>query len=81
MSRDRFVDDQPLDYMLVTPHGDAVATILGDAAAAELAKLARETRVAGAPARLQRAASAFWNLCLRERSDDDIEVEQSVVEL
>ena len=80
VSRDRFVDDQPLDYMLVTAHGDAVATILGDAAAAELAKLARETRVAGAPARLQRAASAFWNLCLRERLDD-IEIEESVVEL
>ena len=81
VSRDRFVDDQPLDYMLVTPHGDAVATMLGDAAAAELAKLARDTRVAGASARLQRAASALWNLCLRERAGDDMEVEQSVVEL
>lgn len=81
VSRDRFVDDQPLDYMLVTPHGDAVSTLLGDAGAAELARLACETRVAGAPAGLQRAASAFWNLCLPERADDDIEVEQSAVEL
>lgn len=80
VSRDRFVDDQPLDYMLVTPHGAAVATMLGDVGAAGLAKLARETRVAGAPARLQRAASAFWNLCLRERCDD-LEIEESVVEL
>ena len=80
VSRDRFVDDQPLDYMLVTPHGDAVATLLGDAAAAGLAKLTRETRVAGAPARLQRAASALWNHCLRE-CPDDIAVEESVVEL
>jgi AraC family transcriptional regulator len=81
VSRDRFVDDQPLDYMLVTPHGDAVATMLGDAAAAGLARLGRETRVAGSSARLQRAASALWNVCWRERSDDAVEVEQSVVEL
>ncbi|MGH8238296.1 MAG: AraC family ligand binding domain-containing protein [Steroidobacteraceae bacterium] len=67
VSRDRFVDDQPLDYMLVTPHGDAVATLLGDAAAAGLVRLGRETRVAGSAARLQRAASALWNVCLREQ--------------
>lgn len=79
VSRDRFVDDQPLDYMLVTPHVDAVNAMLGDAAAAGLGKLARDTRVAGAPTRLQRAASALWNLCLREC--DDIDVEEPVVEL
>jgi AraC family transcriptional regulator len=78
VSRDRFVDDQPLDYMLVTPHVDAVSTMLGCAAAAGLGKLARETRVAGAPVRLQRAASALWNLY---SCADEIEVEQSVVEL
>jgi AraC family transcriptional regulator len=79
VSRDRFVDDQPLDYMLVTPHVEAVNALLGDAAAAGLGKLARDTRVAGAPTRLQRAASALWNLCLREC--DDTDVEESVVEL
>jgi len=78
VSRDRFVDDQPLDYMLVTPHVDAVNAMLGDAVAAGLGKLARDTRVAGAPARLQRAASALWNVCSRECSD---EVEEAVVEL
>jgi len=78
VSRDRFVDDQPLDYMLVTPHVDAVNAMLGDAAAECLGKLARETRVAGAPARLQRAASALWNLYSRS---DDFEVEQWVIEL
>jgi AraC-like DNA-binding protein len=80
VSRDRFVDDQPLDYMLVTPHIDAVNAMLGDAVAAGLGKLARETRVGGAPAKLQRAASALWSSCLRECSDD-VDVEQSVVEL
>ena len=80
VSRDRFVDDQPLDYMLVTPRVEAVSAMLGDAVAAGLGKLARETRVAGAPAKLQRAASALWNLSLREASDV-VEVEQSVVEL
>jgi AraC family transcriptional regulator len=80
VSRDRFVDDQPLDYMLVTPHIDAVNALLGDAVAAELSKLARETRVGGAPAKLQRATSALWNLCAGECSED-IEVEQSVIEL
>jgi AraC-like DNA-binding protein len=78
VSRDRFVDDQPLDYMLVTPHVDAVNAMVGDAAAECLGKLARETRVAGAPARLQRAASALWNLYSRS---DDFEVEQWVIEL
>jgi hypothetical protein len=34
VSRDRFVDDQPLDYMLVTPNVDAANAMLGDAAAA-----------------------------------------------
>lgn len=80
VSRDRFVDDQPLDYMLVTPHVEAASAMLGDSVAARLGKLARETRVAGAPERLQRSASALWSLCLRECSDD-IEVEESVVEL
>jgi AraC-like DNA-binding protein len=80
VSRDRFVDDQPLDYMLVTPHVDAVNAMLGDAAADGLRKLARETRVAGAPAKLQRAASALWSLSLGDCSDE-MEVEQSVAEL
>ena len=78
VSRDRFLDDQPLDYMLVTPHVDAVKAMLGEAAAARLAKVARDTTVTGASARLQRAASALWNVCLR---DDDIEIEESVIEL
>ena len=81
VSRDRFVDGQPLDYMLVTPHIEGVGAMLGDAAAAGLAKLARETRVAGAPTQLQRAASALWNLRLREHPGDDVELEESVVEL
>ena len=80
ISRDRFVDDQPLDYMLVTPHVDAVNAMLGDAVAAGLGKLARETRVGGATAKLQRQGSALWNLCSRECADD-LDVEQSVVEL
>jgi AraC family transcriptional regulator len=80
VSRDRFVDDQPLDYMLVTPHVAAVGAMLGEAVAAGLDQLARETRVGAAPAKLQRSASALWNLCLRE-CPDDLEVEQSVVDL
>jgi hypothetical protein len=80
VSRDRFVDENPLDYMLVTPHLDAVAAMVGDAAAAGLKTLASETRVAAAPARLQHAASALWNLC-RRRVCDAIEVEQSAIEL
>jgi len=80
VSRDRFVDDQPLDYMLITPHVDALNALLGDAAAAGLRKLARATRVAGAPATLQRAASTLWNLCGCECSDD-AEIEHSVLQL
>ncbi len=71
VSRDRFVDDQPLDYMLITPRGEA----------AEFAKSVRETRVAHAPAQLQRAASALWNLCAREPLRDEMEIEHCVVEL
>ena len=78
VSRDRFVDDQPLDYMLVTPRVDAVRAMVGDAVAEELGKVARATQVAGAPARLQRAASALWNLYSRW---DECEVEHLVVEL
>jgi AraC-like DNA-binding protein len=80
VSRDRFVDDNPLDYMLVTPHLDAVGTLVGDVAAAGLKKSASDTREAGAPARLQHAASALWNLCQRA-TRDDIEVEESAVDL
>jgi AraC-like DNA-binding protein len=80
VSRDRFVDQNPLDYMLVTPHLDAVGTLIGDAAAAELKKVARDTRVSGASARLQHAASALWNLCQRALRDD-IEIEQSSIAL
>lgn len=78
-SRDRFVDDQPLDYMLITPNVDAASAILGEAAAAGLAKSVRDTRICGASTRLQRAASALWNL--HERPRDEIEIEQCVVEL
>jgi AraC-like DNA-binding protein len=80
VSRDRFVDENPLDYMLVTPHLDAVSTIAGDAAATELKKLARNTRVSHASSRLQHAASALWNLCRRSVCDD-IEIEQSSIAL
>jgi AraC family transcriptional regulator len=72
VSRDRFVDDQPLDYMLITPKGEL---------AAELARSVRETRVAHAPAQLQRTASALWNLCAREPLRDDFEIEESAFEL
>jgi len=81
VSRDRFVDGQPLDYMLVTPQLHGMGAMLGEAAVAGLAKAARATLVAGAPPRLQHAASALWNLCMHERAYDDIEVEQCVVEL
>ena len=80
VSRDRFVDENPLDYMLVTPHLDAVGTIVGDSAVARLRKVARDTHVLGAPARLQHVASGLWNLCQRDVRDD-IEVEQFAVEL
>jgi len=80
ISRDRFVDENPLDYMLVTPHLDAVGAMIGESAAAGLSKVARDTRVAGAPAQLQYAASALWNLCQRGPCDAT-EVEQSAVEL
>lgn len=80
VSRDRFVDESPLDYMLITPHPDAVGTIVGDAAAAGLKKSASDTHVTGAPAQLQHAASALWNLCQRT-ARDDIGIEQAAVEL
>jgi AraC-like DNA-binding protein len=80
VSRDRFVDENPLDYMLVTPRLATVGTLVGEDAAAGLRKLARDTRVTGAPARLQHAASALWNLCQRG-SRDNTEVEESAVEL
>ena len=78
VSRDRLVDDQPLDYMLVTPHLGAVNAMVGEGVAAGLGRLGRKTRVAGAPTKLQRAASALWNL---HSCSDEIEVEQLVVEL
>jgi AraC-like DNA-binding protein len=70
VSHDRFVDDQPLDYMLITPHGET---------AVRLVEAVRETRVAHASAELQRAASAFWNLCVHEH--DEFEIEECAVEL
>lgn len=81
VSRDRFVDEQPLDYMLITPHLENANVMLDEAATAGLAKLARATRITGAPARLQHAACALWNLCMHERERDDVEVEQCAVEL
>ena len=77
VSRDRFVDDNPLDYMLVTPHLDAVGEWVGEQAAAEMRKM-RDTHVAGASARLQHAASALWNLHQRASHDD---VEESAISL
>lgn len=68
VSRDRFVDDQPLDYMLITPRG-------------ELARTLRETQVKHASAQLQRAASALWNLCMHGEARDELEVEERAFEL
>jgi len=79
VSRDRFVDDSPLDYMLVTPHSDAVGALVGERPAAEMRKR-RDTHVSGASARLQHAASALWNLYQRD-SHDVTEIEESSVEL
>lgn len=80
VSRDRFVDENPLDYMLVTPHLDAAASIVGETAVAGLRKVARDTHVLGARARLQHVASGLWNSSQRS-GRDDIEVEQFAVEL
>lgn len=77
VSRDRFVDENPLDYMLVTPQLDAVGALVGEHAAAEMRKL-RDTHVSGASARLQHSASALWNLYQRGWG---AEIEESVVDL
>ena len=79
VSRDRFVDDNPLDYMLVTPRLDAVGSLVGEQASAEMRKM-RDTRVAGASATLQRAASALWNLH-RRSSHDGAAAEESAISL
>ena len=79
VSRDRFVDENPLDYMLVTPHPELVGALVGERVAAEMRKM-RDTHVSGASARLQHAASALWNLHqrgLHERA----EAEESAVGL
>jgi AraC family transcriptional regulator len=80
VSRDRFVDENPLDYMLVTPHLDTVGSIVGEAAAAGLKGAVRDTHAAEASARLQYAASALWNVSQRSVRDDT-EIEQTAVEL
>jgi AraC-like DNA-binding protein len=79
VSRDRFIDENPLDYMLVTPHLDAVGALVGERRVAETRKM-RDTHVSGASARLQYAASALWNLYQRG-SRDGAEVEESAVGL
>jgi AraC-like DNA-binding protein len=79
VSRDRFVDENPLDYMLVTPQLDAVGAFVGEHAAAEVRKM-RDTHVSGASARLQHSASALWNLYQRG-SREGVELEESAVEL
>jgi AraC family transcriptional regulator len=79
VSRDRFVDENPLDYMLVTPHLDTVGALVGERATAEMRKM-RDTHVAGASARLQHAASALWNL-YQLGAHDGAEVEESALSL
>jgi AraC family transcriptional regulator len=79
VSRDRFIDENPLDYMLVTPHLDAVGALVGEHRVAETRKM-RDTHVSGASARLQHAASALWNLYQRGLHDG-AEVEESAVGL
>jgi AraC family transcriptional regulator len=80
VSRDRFVDGNPLDYMLVTPHPELVGALVGERVAGEMRKM-RDTRVSGASARLQHAASALWNLCHRSGSHDNTELAESVVDV
>jgi AraC-like DNA-binding protein len=79
VSRDRFVDDNALDYMLVTPHLDAVGALVGEEASAEMRRM-RDTHVAGASATLQHAASALWNLHQRT-SQDDAAADESAISL
>jgi len=79
-SRDRFVDEQPLDYMLITPGTDQLSALAGDAVQEQM-RLQSGTRVAGSPARLQHAASTFWNLCMGDSWVDATEKVELGVEL
>jgi AraC-like DNA-binding protein len=79
VSRDRFVDENPLDYMLVTLRLEALGALVGEHAAAEMRNM-RDTHVSGTSATLQRSASAFWHLCQRGTHDCG-EVEESAVAL
>ncbi|HEX7115444.1 MAG TPA: AraC family transcriptional regulator [Steroidobacter sp.] len=81
VSRDRFVDPQPVEYLLITPHLDSIAAQPDSEAAEALVRGLRTRRVATSAAGLQRIASMLWHFCQRSPAADPVEVEETIVQL
>jgi AraC-like DNA-binding protein len=81
VSRDRFVDPHPVEYLLITPHLDALAARPGSEATEALVRNMRTRRVASSAADLQRIASTLWHLCHRNPSADPVEIEETIAQL
>lgn len=81
VSRDRFVDPNPVEYLLITPRLDA-RTLQPDSEATEaLMRSLSNRRVACSPAGLQRIASMLWHISHDGAEIDPVELEETIARL
>jgi len=80
VSRDRFLDPHPVDYLLITPRLDALAAQSGSEAAETFLRRIGTCRVACSASALQRVASLLWHLS-QSTAPDLGEVEETIARL
>jgi len=81
VSRDRFVDPRPVEYLLVTPRLDALAAQPDSGAVEALVRGAHTRRVACSAAGLQRVASMLWHVSHDRTAVDPVELEETTARL
>ncbi|MBX5463494.1 MAG: helix-turn-helix transcriptional regulator [Steroidobacteraceae bacterium] len=81
VSRDRFVDPHPVEYLLITPRLDPLAAQPDSQATEALVRGIGTRRVACSGAALQRAASMLWHVSQGSTAADPAELEETIARL
>jgi len=81
VSRDRFVDPHPVEYLLITPRLDALAARAGSEATEALVRGVRTRRVVCSAAAIQHVASMLWHVGHSSAPIDPAALEEMIARL
>lgn len=81
VSRDRFVEPHPVEYLLITPRLDALAAQPDSEATEAFVRSMSTRRVACSGAGLQRVASMLWHVSKGSPAADPAELEETIARL